>query len=341
MSSMKAIAIREPGGPEVLVPVEHPVPDPGAGELRIRVAAAGVNRPDVFQRMGMYPPPPGASELPGLEVSGIVDAIGEGVTRFRPGDAVVALLAGGGYAEYALAPEATTLPAPRGIPLVDAAGLPETVFTVWSNVFERAYLDRGEWLLVHGGASGIGTTAIQLGKAFDAHVMVTAGSDEKCRFCLELGADAAINYRTEDFVERTREITGGRGVDVVLDMVGGDYVPRNIAVLAEDGRHVSIAFLKGPKVELNMLPVMLKRLTLTGSTLRARPLAFKAALAEEVERHVWPLIAEGRVRPVIDSRLPLERAADAHRRMEESAHVGKILLVTAFGATLAQSGGGG
>ncbi|GIX17634.1 MAG: hypothetical protein KatS3mg119_1820 [Rhodothalassiaceae bacterium] len=221
---------------------------------------------------------------------------------------------------------------------MDAAGLPETVFTVWSNVFERAYLDGGEWLLVHGGASGIGTTAIQLARAFDAHVIVTAGSDEKCRFCEELGADAAINYRTEDFVARvTREITGGRGVDVVLDMVGGDYVPRNIAVLAEDGRHVSIAFLKGPKVELNMMPVMLRRLTLTGSTLRSRPLAFKAALAEEVERYVWPLIAEGRVRPVIDSRLPLERAADAHRRMEESAHVGKILLVTAFGATLAQS----
>ncbi len=337
---MKAIAIREPGGPEVLVPVERPVPEPGPGELLIRVAAAGVNRPDVFQRMGMYPPPPGASELPGLEVSGIVEAVGEGVTRFRSGDAVVALLAGGGYAEYAVAPEATTLPAPQGIPLVDAAGLPETVFTVWSNVFERAYLDRGEWLLVHGGASGIGTTAIQLAKAFDAHVIVTAGSDEKCRFCLELGADAAINYRTEDFVERVKAITGGRGVDVVLDMVGGDYVPRNIAVLAEGGRHVSIAFLKGPKVELNMLPVMLKRLTLTGSTLRSRPLAFKAALAEEVERHVWPLLADGRFRPVIDSRLPLEQAAHAHRRMEQSAHIGKILLVTAFGRALAEPEGG-
>ncbi len=337
---MNAIAIREPGGPEVLEPVALPVPQPGAGELRIKVAAAGVNRPDVFQRMGMYPPPPGASALPGLEVSGVVDAVGEGVTRYRPGEAVVALLAGGGYAEYAIAPEATTLPAPDGIPLVDAAGLPETVFTVWSNVFERAYLDRGEWLLVHGGASGIGTTAIQLARAFDAHVIVTAGSDEKCRFCLELGADAAINYRTEDFVERVKAITGGRGVDVVLDMVGGDYVPRNIAALAEDGRHVSIAFLKGPKVALNMLPVMLKRLTLTGATLRSRPLAFKAALAEEVERHVWPLLADGRFRPVIDSRLPLKQAADAHRRMEKSAHIGKILLVTAFGAGLAEEEAG-
>ena len=338
---MKAIAIREPGGPEVLEPVALPVPEPGTGELRIKVAAAGVNRPDVFQRMGMYPPPPGASELPGLEVSGVVDAIGEGVTRYRPGDAVVALLAGGGYAEHAIAPEATTLPAPEGIPLVDAAGLPETVFTVWSNVFERAYLDRGEWLLVHGGTSGIGTTAIQLARAFDAHVIATAGTDEKCRFCKELGADAAVNYRREDFVERVRAVTGGRGVDVVLDMVGGDYVPRNIAALAEGGRHVSIAFLKGPKVELNMLPVMLKRLTLTGSTLRARSLAFKAALAEAVERHVWPLIREGRLRPVIDSRLPLVRAADAHRRMEESAHIGKILLVTAFGATLSDAQAGG
>ena len=338
---MQAIAIREPGGPEVLEAVALPIPEPGAGELRIKVAAAGVNRPDVFQRMGMYPPPPGASPLPGLEVVGVVDAVGDAVTRYRPGDAVVALLAGGGYAEYAIAPEATTLPAPNGVSLVDAAGLPETVFTVWSNVFERAYLDRGEWLLVHGGASGIGTTAIQLAKAFDAHVIATAGTDEKCRFCADLGADLAINYRREDFVERVREATGGRGVDVVLDMVGGEYVPRNLAALAEDGRHVSIAFLKGPKVTLNMLPVMLKRLTLTGSTLRARPLAFKAALAEEVERHVWPLIAEGRFQPVIDSRLPLARAADAHRRMEESAHIGKILLVTPFGTTAAASDTGG
>ncbi len=325
---MKAIEIREAGGPEVLQPVERPRPVPGDGELLIEVKAAGVNRPDVFQRLGMYPPPPGASDIPGLEVSGIVVETGPRTTRFRPGDAVVALLAGGGYAEHALAPEATTLPAPAGLPLEDAAGLPETVFTVWSNVFERAYLDRGEWLLVHGGGSGIGTTAIQLAKAFDARVIVTAGTDEKCRFCEELGADLAINHRREDFVERVREATAGRGVDVVLDMVGGDYLARNIACLAEDGRHVSIAFLRGPRTEIDFLPVMLKRLTLTGSTLRARPLAFKAALAEAVERMVWPVIEEGRLRPVVDSRFPLERAADAHRRMESGAHIGKILLTT-------------
>ncbi|RMF16459.1 MAG: NAD(P)H-quinone oxidoreductase [Alphaproteobacteria bacterium] len=324
---MKAIEIREPGGPEVLQPVERPRPTPGPGEVLIQVTAAGVNRPDVFQRLGMYPPPPGASDLPGLEVAGTVVETGPETRRFHPGDKVVALLAGGGYAEYALAPEATTLPAPKGLPLEEVAGLPETVFTVWSNVFERAHLDHGEWLLVHGGASGIGTTAIQLAKAFDAHVVVTAGSEEKCRICEELGADLAINYRREDFVERVKEVTEGRGVDVVLDMVGGDYIPRNIACLAEDGRHVSIAFLRGPKAEVNFVPVMRRRLTLTGSTLRPRPLAFKAALAQEIERLVWPLIEAGRIRPVIDSRFPLERAADAHRRMESGEHVGKILLL--------------
>ncbi len=324
---MKAIEIRETGGPEVLQQVERPRPTPGAGEVLIKVTAAGVNRPDVFQRLGLYPPPPGASDLPGLEVSGIVAETGTGVRRFRPGDKVVALLGGGGYAEYAVAPEVTTLPAPSGLPLEDAAGLPETVFTVWSNVFERAHLDRGEWLLVHGGASGIGTTAIQLAKAFDAHVIVTAGSDEKCRACEELGADRAINYRREDFVEGVHEATGGRGVDVVLDMVGGDYIPRNISCLADDGRHVSIAFLHGPKAQVNFLPVMRRRLTLTGSTLRPRPLSFKEALAQEVERLVWPVIGEGRLRPVIDSRFPLKDAAEAHRRMEEGAHIGKVLLI--------------
>ncbi len=324
---MKAIEIERAGGPEVLRPVTRPDPEPGPHEVLIRVVAAGVNRPDVLQRMGLYPPPPGASDIPGLEVSGTVLACGAAVDDWRPGDRVVALLAGGGYAELAVAPVETLLPVPESLPLADAAGLPETLFTVWSNVFERGCLDAGEWLLCHGGSSGIGTMAIQLAKAFDAQVIVTAGTDAKCAFCRELGADLAVNYRTADFVAAVAEATGGRGVDVVLDMVGGDYVPRNIRCLAEAGRHVSIAFLRGPRAEIDIVAIMRKRLTLTGSTLRNRDLAFKAALGDGIRNLVWPLVAAGRVRPVIDSRFRLEEAADAHRRLESGEHMGKILLM--------------
>ena len=324
---MKAIEIEGPGGPEVLRLVTRPDPEPGPREVLIKVAAAGINRPDILQRMGLYPPPPGASDIPGLEVSGTILACGAEVEEWRPGDRVVALLAGGGYAELAVAPAETLLPVPDTLPLADAAGLPETLFTVWSNVFERGCLDAGEWLLCHGGSSGIGTMAIQLAKAFDAQVIVTAGTDAKCAFCRELGADQAVNYRTADFVAAVEEATGGRGVDVVLDMVGGDYVPRNIRCLAEAGRHVSIAFLRGPRAEIDIVAIMRKRLTLTGSTLRNRALAFKAALRDEIRHLVWPLVAEGRVRPVIDSRFRLEDVAAAHRRLEAGEHMGKILLM--------------
>lgn len=328
---MKAIEINAFGGPEVLTIGNRPDPEPGPREVLIKVTAAGVNRPDVMQRKGLYPPPAGASDIPGLEVSGEIVAVGAEAEDFAVGDRVCALLSGGGYAELAAAPLECVLPAPAALPLSHAAGLPETVFTVWSNVFERAYLDAGEWLLVHGGTSGIGTTAIQLAKAFDAHVIATAGSAEKCDLCRELGADLAINYHDADFVSAAKEATGGHGVDVVLDMVGGDYIPRNIECLAPDGRHVTIAFLKGPKVEISLVPVMLKRLTLTGSTLRARPLDFKGAVANSVRRLVWPLIEEGKIAPVIDSTFPLADAAKAHARMESSAHMGKILLETASG----------
>ncbi|GAK33467.1 NAD(P)H quinone oxidoreductase [Iodidimonas nitroreducens] len=323
---MKAIEISKFGGPDVLRLCQRPDPAPGPGEVLIKVVAAGINRPDVIQREGRYPPPPGASDIPGLEISGTIAALGAAVKGWAIGDRVCALVTGGGYAEYCAAPVETLLPAPKSLPLAHAAGLPETVFTVWSNVFERGGLDHGEWLLVHGGSSGIGSTAIQLAKAFDAHVITTAGSDEKCRFCRDLGADAAINYHDEDFVAATLAITHKRGVDVVLDMVGGDYLPRNLQCLAENGRHVTIAFLKGPETTLSLAPIMLKRLTLTGSTLRARPLAFKAALAQSVEELVWPLIEAGRFRPMIDSIFPLEEAALAHRLMDSSLHKGKILL---------------
>lgn len=325
--TMRAVEITQPGGPEVLVPTTRPVPQPAAGEVLIRVAVAGVNRPDVVQRQGLYPPPPGASDLPGLEVAGTIVALGPDVTGWQVGDTVCALLGGGGYAEYATAPVGQCLPVPVGLDLVQAAALPETVMTVWTNVFERAGLLPGESLLVHGGTSGIGTMAIQLAKALGAKVFATAGGAEKAAACAALGADHAIDYRAQDFVAVVKEATGKRGVDVVLDMVGGDYLPRNIDCLAMDGRHVSIAFLRGPKVELNMMPVMLKRLTLTGSTLRARSAGQKKALAAAVQEKVWPLITAGKVRPVIAATFPLEQAADAHRLMESSTHVGKIMLV--------------
>ncbi|MFY8095692.1 MAG: NAD(P)H-quinone oxidoreductase [Niveispirillum sp.] len=324
---MRAVEITRPGGPEVLSPTTRPVPLPAAGEVLIKVAVAGVNRPDIVQRQGLYPPPPGASDLPGLEVSGTIAALGAGVTGWQVGDRVCALLGGGGYADYATAPVGQVLPVPQGLDMVQAAALPETVFTVWTNVVERAGLVAGESFLVHGGTSGIGTIAIQVAKALGAIVFATAGGEEKVAACRDLGADHAIDYKTQDFVAVVKAATDKRGVDVVLDMVGGDYLPRNIDCLAVEGRHVSIAFLRGPKVELNLAPIMLKRLTLTGSTLRARSTAQKAALAATVREKVWPLVAAGKVRPVIAATFPLEAAADAHRLMESSTHIGKIMLV--------------
>jgi len=320
---MRVIEISEPGGPEVLTPADRAVPVPGAGEIVIRLAYAGVNRPDAAQRAGTYAPPPGASDLPGLEGAGVVVALGAGVTRWQEGDKVCALLPGGGYAEYVATPAAHALPVPAGMDLRAAACLPETFFTVWTNVFGRGGLAAGERFLVHGGSSGIGTTAIQLAAARGARVFATAGSDEKCRACEALGAERAINYRDEDFVGI---LQAEGGADVILDMVGGDYLPRNLKALAEDGRLVQIAFLKGPKVELNLAPMMTRRLTITGSTLRPQSVAAKAAIAEALEREVWPLLASGRIAPVIDSEYPLEQAALAHARMESSAHVGKIVL---------------
>jgi putative PIG3 family NAD(P)H quinone oxidoreductase len=325
--TMSCVEISQPGGPEVLVPAERPVPRPGEGEVLIRVRAAGVNRPDVIQRLGHYPAPKGASDLPGLEVAGEIVALGSGDTGgLELGARVCALLAGGGYAGYVTAPAPQVLPLPKGYDMVKAAALPETVFTVWHNVFERAALRPGERFLVHGGSSGIGTTAIQLAKAFGATVYTTAGSDEKCAACRALGADLAINYRTADYVEAIKAATEGKGVNVILDMVGGDYLPRNISILAPDGRHVSIAFLAGSKVEINFMPVMLKRLTLTGSTLRAQPVAAKGRIARAVHEHVWPLLEAGTVAPVIHATLPLDKAAEAHALMESSAHTGKIVL---------------
>jgi NADPH:quinone reductase len=325
--TMRAVEISRPGGPDVLTLVTRPVPTPGPGEVLIRVAGAGVNRPDVLQRLGKYPPPAGASDLPGLEVSGWIVETGEDVP-WSAGEAVCALLAGGGYAEYCVAPAVQCLPAPRGLELAEAATLPATVLTVWTNVFERGALAPGERFLVHGGSSGIGTTAIQLAAAHGAQVFATAGTARKCAACEALGAELCVNYREDDFVERIRERTHGAGVDLVLDMVGGDYVARNIDLLAEDGRLVQIAFLKSPRTEVDLSFVMRKRLTVTGSTLRNRPVAEKGRLARAVRDRVWPLVEEGRVRPVIHARLPLDRAADAHRLMESGAHVGKILLTT-------------
>jgi putative PIG3 family NAD(P)H quinone oxidoreductase len=330
-TEMTAIEISTPGGPEALVPTTRPVPQPAKGEVLIEVHAAGINRPDVLQRMGKYEPPPGATDIPGLEVAGVIAALGEGVSDFKLGDKVCALLAGGGYAEYVTAPSAQVLPVPDGLGMVEAACLPETFFTVWSNVFDRGRLKAGETFLVHGGSSGIGTTAIPLAKAFGAKVFTTAGSAEKCAACVELGADRAINYKDEDFVEVIKAETGGKGVDVVLDMVGGDYVARTVSVMAMDGRHVSIAFLQSPKITLNFFPVMTKRLTLTGSTLRARSVADKKAIADQLREKVWPLLSAGKIAPKIYKSFPLKDAAGAHALMESSQHIGKIALVVRGG----------
>ncbi|KAA5605125.1 NAD(P)H-quinone oxidoreductase [Roseospira marina] len=328
--TMTCVEIATPGGPEGLVPKTRPVPEPGEGEVLIRVHAAGVNRPDVIQRLGHYPAPKGASDLPGLEIAGEIVGLGSGDTGgLSIGDRVCALLAGGGYAEYAVAPAPQVLPVPAGYDMVKAAAVPETFFTVWHNVFERAALKAGERFLVHGGTSGIGTTAIQLAKAFGATVFTTAGTDEKCAACRDLGADLAINYSTEDFVEAIKAATEKAGVNVILDMVGGDYLPRNVSVLAPDGRHVSIAFLARSTVEMNFMPVMLKRLTLTGSTLRPQPVAVKGRIAAALREQVWPLLEAGTVGPVIHETVPLAEAARAHTLMESSAHIGKIILTVA------------
>lgn len=327
--TMTVIEITAPGGPEQLVTARRPVPSPAPGEVLIQVAAAGVNRPDCLQRQGGYPPPPGASDLPGLEVSGTVVALGEGVATWQTGDEVCALLTGGGYAEYCVAPAPQCLPVPAGLTLQQAAALPETFFTVWSNVFDRAQLKPGESLLVHGGASGIGVTAIQLAKALGSRVFATVGDDRKIQPCLDLGAERVINYRTEDFVQTIKNATGHRGVDVVLDMVGGDYVQRNLSVLTVEGRLVFIAFLRGAKIELNLAPVMMKRLTITGSTLRARPVEHKASIAVALQKTVWPLLASDTIRPLIDRVFPLTEAAAAHALMESNRHIGKLLLQVA------------
>jgi NADPH2:quinone reductase len=324
--TMTGIIIDGKGGPEVLKTAQLPRPVPAAGQVLVKVAAAGVNRPDIQQRIGAYPPPPGHSPLPGLEIAGEIAAAGAGVTRWRAGDRVCALVNGGGYAEYCIAEEVQALPVPGGLDIVSAAALPETVFTVWNNVFGRGALAAGEWLLVHGGTSGIGTTAIQIAKALGARVMATAGSDDKVKACRRLGADVAVNYRTEDFVKVAREATGGRGVDVTLDMVGGDYTERNIVAAAEDGRIVQIATLSGPEARINLARLMVKRVTLTGSTLRPRTREVKAGFARAIEAKVWPLIAGGKVKVVLDSTYPLAQASEAHRRMESSQHIGKIVL---------------
>lgn len=324
--TMRAVEIAGPGGPEVLRPGTRPVPVPAHDEILIRVAAAGVNRPDVLQRQGLYAPPPGASDLPGLEAAGEVAAVGAGVTRWRVGDRVCALLPGGGYAEYAATHADHALPWPEGYSAAEAAALPETFFTVWSNVFDRAGLRAGEVFLVHGGSSGIGTTAIQLAAVFGARVFCTVGSAEKAAACVALGAERAINYREADFVAELRDATGGRGADVILDMVGGDYIARNVSAAAESGRIVMIAFLSGSKATINFASVMMKRLTLTGSTLRPRSVAEKAAIARALEQTVWPLLPSRRIAPVMDRFFPLAEAAAAHARMEGSTHIGKIVL---------------
>ena len=327
-ADMIFIRIDRPGPPEVLVPDRMPVPHPGAGEVLIKVAAAGINRPDVLQREGGYPPPPGASDVPGLEVAGEVVALGEGVARWRLGDRVMALVSSGGYAEYCTAPAPQVLPVPEGMGMIDAGGIPETFFTVWTNVFDRGRLQEGERFLVHGGSSGIGTTAIQLAHAFGATVFATVGGEDKRRACLELGARRVIDYRNEDFVAVLREETGGKGVDVILDMVGGPYVERNLQALAVEGRLVQIAWLQGPKVQANFMALMLKRLTWTGSTLRPRSVAQKGEIAQALEAKVWPLLAAGKVKPLIHRTFPLAEAAAAHALMESSTHIGKIVLVT-------------
>jgi len=323
---MKAIAIRAPGGPEVLVAEQRPMPSPGPGEILVKVHAAGVNRPDVRQREGNYPPPKGATDIPGLEIAGEVAALGTGVTRWKLGDRVCALVVGGGYAEFCIAHECHALPVPTSLTMVEAAAIPETFFTVWHNMFERGALKSGEWALVHGGTSGIGTTAIMLAKAFGANVITTAGSDVKCEAARKLGADVAVNYRTADFVEATKTATKGAGANVIIDIVGGDYINRNFDAAAVEGRIVQVSFLGNPKVEIDVRRIMFKRLTHTGSTLRARPVPEKAAIAQAIEQKVWPLVVDGRIRPLIDSTFPLDQAAAAHARMETSEHIGKIVL---------------
>jgi len=327
---MTAIEITHGGGPDVLVPCELATPYPGPGEVLIRVAAAGINRADIFQRQGNYPAPKGSSPIPGLEVAGTIAALGRDTNRYKEGDKVCALISGGGYAQYCLSDETSTLPIPGSLSMVEAAGLPETCFTVWANVFERANLQTGETLLVHGGSSGIGTTAIQMAtQLLGTDVFATAGSLEKCAMCEKLGAKRAINYMEQDFVEIVKAETGGKGVDVILDMVGGDYIERNLLAAAPDGRIVNIAYLNGAIAEVNFMPIMLKRLTLTGSTLRARPVEEKAQIARQLEEKIWPLIATGKIYPVIHTQFALTQAAQAHKLMESSAHIGKIILVMA------------
>jgi putative PIG3 family NAD(P)H quinone oxidoreductase len=325
-NSMTAIEISTPGGPEVLTPVCRPIPQPGMGELLIEVAAAGINRPDLIQRQGLYPPPPGASDLPGLEVAGRVVALGFGAHGFAIGDEVCALLAGGGYARYATAPAVQCLPIPHGLSLVEAASLPETFFTVYTNLIERAGFKFGDIVLIHGGTSGIGVAAIQMAHALGGKVFATAGSFDKAHACERLGAVRGINYKLEDFVEQVKTATGGHGADIILDMVGGDYVQRNIHCAAVDGRIVNIAFLQGARVEIDLSQVMRKRLTLTGSTLRPRSVAEKGAIAHELRKRIWPLIERGAIKPLVHQTFPLVQAADAHRLMESSTHIGKIVL---------------
>jgi putative PIG3 family NAD(P)H quinone oxidoreductase len=323
---MTVVEIAAPGGPEQLKTARRPVPEPAAGEVLVRVAAAGVNRPDVMQRQGRYPPPPGASDIPGLEIAGDIVALGAGVSEMKIGDRVTALLPGGGYAEYAVASAPLCLPIPEGLSMVEAAALPETFFTVWTNLFDRGACKAGETVLIHGGTSGIGTTAIQLAAAWGTRVFATAGTDEKARACERFGAARGIDYRTEDFVEVIREETAGRGVDVILDMIGGSYLARNLEAAAVEGRLVVISLIGGARAEINLLTIMSKRLTLTGSTLRARTVEQKAAVAEAVYRNVWPLLSAGRVRPIIHATFPLAEASEAHRLMETSQHIGKIVL---------------
>lgn len=323
---MIAIVISRPGGPDVLQAIDVPVPHASSREVLIRVAGAGVNRPDLMQRGGKYPPPPGASEIPGLEVSGTVVACGAGVQRWRDGDQVCALVSGGGYAEFCVAPDVQCLPVPVSVDLVSAGGVPETFFTVWANVFDRGRLKEGESLLVHGGSSGIGTTAIQMARAFGARVFATAGSEQKCRACEQLGAERAINYKAEDFAEVVMQMTNGRGVDVILDMVGAPYFARNLESLALEGRLLQIAMLHGAKAEINLVELLRKRLTVTGSTLRARTIEEKGAIANALERAVWPLFGTGGIRPVIHATFALTQAAEAHRLMESGSHIGKIVL---------------
>ena len=324
---MTVVAISKPGGPEVLVPETRPVPKPGPNELLIKVEAAGVNRPDVSQRAGSYPPPPGASDLPGLEISGEVVAVGANAKKHKIGDKVMSLVAGGGYAQYCIAQDAQAMAVPASFSIIEAGATPETLMTVWHNVFERGALKPGETLLIHGGSSGIGTMAIQLAKAWQAKVIVTVGSKDKAEACRKLGADRAINYRNEDFVAEVKAATAGAGANVILDMVGGDYIERNYEAAAVDGRVVQIAFLGSPKATVNFTRLMVKRLTHTGSTLRPRSDADKAAMVAAIEERVMPLLRQGRIKPLIDSTFPLEKAADAHRRMETSEHIGKIVLI--------------